>query len=256
MRIASFLMPFVAIVTGIAGFVIRKHELAYVFDAQTGLPERGSLITLVLIGLTVLFILAALIFSIVVSKRKVVDKGFENVFGTDSLSYPISFILFGLLWLWASIMYFVDFHSAGNIRIIFSVMAAISAISVIFFAVEMYQDPRRKSVYALSVIPSLFTCLWLILVYRENAANPVLLSYAYQILAIIASTMGFYFTSGVVYGKPKHGKTIFSYLIAIFFCLVTLADAHNIMIRIMFCAMILISVACLHRLLRNLKCIQ
>jgi len=245
-----------ALVVGFAGLLIRHYELANVFDPLTGLPERGALITFVLMGLTASFLMFAFIFSIVVYKKQTTPEGFENIFGTNSLIFPIFFILSGLFWLWSSIMHIVDLRISGHVpmaQIYFSVLSAIAAISVIFFTIEIYKHSQRKAVYALSVVPVLFMCFWLIFVYRENAANPVLLSHAYQVLAIIASTLSFYFSSGFVYGKPKHGRAVFFYLAAIFFCFITLADAHALMVRIVFCVIMAINVLYLSRLLRHLE---
>jgi len=255
-RIAAVFMPFFALLAGVAGFYIRSLELLYVFDPLTGLPERGAALTYVLMAISVLLLVAAMIFSIVVAVRRKAPPGFENAFGTDPLTYPFAFGIIGLVWLAATIMNFLDLRQLGIIPlayIFFSALSALAAISVAYFAIEMYQEPRRKSVFALSIIPTLFMCFWLVLLYRTNASNPILLSYAYQCLAIIASALGFYFTSGFVYGKPAPGKTLFFYFAAIFFCFVTLADEHNMMIRVIFASILAMNVLYSSKLIRNLQ---
>lgn len=256
MRKASFFMPIMAIIAGVAGFFIRRHEHVHVFDPITELARRGALSTYTLMGLTALFLLIVLIFSIVIFRRRVAPAGFENAFNTKAVGYPILFILIGLGWLWASVMHVIDLRAFGYMQmaqLYFSVLSAISAISIIFFAIEMYKSSGRKAIYALSLIPVLFMCFWLIFVYRDNAANPVVLGYAYHVLAIITSALGFYFTAGFGYGRSKHGRAAFFYLAAIFFCFVTLADDHYFMIRAIFGVIIAINVVYLFRLLRNLK---
>ena len=249
-------MPFFGLLAGAAGFYLRLVELMNVFDRRTGLPERGALITLILIALAAAYLIIALLFSIRVGTKHKSPKGFENAFGTDPLTYPFAFCVIGVIWLGATVKYFIDLNSAGVIvtgEIYFSVLSALAAISVAFFSVEMYQDPRRKMIFALSIVPTLFMCFWLVLLYKRNAANPVLLSYCYQCLAIIASALGFYFTSGFVYNKPAPGKTIFSYLAAIFFCFVTLADDHSMTIRLIFAALIAMNVTYASMLIKNLR---
>jgi len=256
-RIAAFLMPFFALFAGGFGFVLRRLELRYVFDSATGLPQRGAPITYTLIGLTVLFIIISLVFTIVTASRNKSPAGFENAFGTDPLTYPVILSVIGAIWLAATVFYFLDMRSDYTripiSEMLFMAMSALSAVSAGFFAVEMYQDPRRKSVYALSIVPTLFMCFWLVLLYNENASNPILLSYAYICLAIIASAMGFYYTSGFVYGKPAPGRAAFAYLTAIFFCFITLADPHHMMIRVVFVAVLAINVLYCFKLLRNLQ---
>ena len=254
MRIAAFLVPFFALFAGAVGFYIRTQEQIHVFVAD--LPERGALITYLLVAVSLLYAVFAIVFSAFVFLRRQSPRGFENAFGTDPLSYPFSFGLIGIAWLCATIMYFFELRSHGQVPLVyiyFSVLSALSAISVSYFAIEMYQEPRRKSVFALSLIPTLFMCFWLVLLYRQNASNPILLSYAYYCLAIITSALGFYFTSGFVYRKPSPPKTIFFYMLAIYFCFVTLADNHNMMINIIFGAILAMNVIYLSKLIRQLR---
>jgi len=256
MRIAAFFMPLFALLAGAAGFFLRLTELMNVFDTRTGLPERGATVTIMLIAVTGLFLVLVMLFSIRLSIKRRAPHGFENAFGTDPLTYPFSFVVIGLLWLGATVKHFIDVNATGTVpmaELYFVILSALSAISVAFFAVEMYQDPRRKTTFALSIVPTLFMCFWLVALYRQHASNPVLLSYGYQCLAIITSALGFYFTSGFVYNKPAPGKTLFFYFAAIFFCFVTLADDHVMTIKLIFSAIIAMNVVYSSKLLRHLR---
>lgn len=256
MRLSSVFMPFFALLTGAAGFYLRLVELMNVFDKYTGLPTRRAGITIGLIALCALFLLLAFLFSLRVGVKYKSPEGFENAFGTDPLTYPFAFCVIGIIWLGATVKYFIDLNASGALvmgEVYFSALSALAAISVAFFAIEMYQDPRRKMTFALSVIPTLFMCFWLILIYKKNAANPILLSYCYQSLAIITSALGFYFTSGFVYNKPAPGKTVFVYFAAIFFCFITLADNNSLTIRLIFASLIAMNVTYSSMLIRNLR---
>jgi len=256
MRISAFFAPFLVIVAGVGGFFLRLSERSNVFDSLTGLPERNAATTVTLIMVTSVFIVGIIIFAVLVSAKHKALPGFENAFGTDPFMYPIVFIVIGIAWLVGTFLYFTGLNSHGDftaIDIVFLVFSALSAVSVTFFAIEMYQDSRRNAPYALSVVPTLFMCFWLIFVYRQNASNPILLSYIYQSLAIIASALSFYFTSGFLYGKPAPGKSIVAYYAAIYFCIVTLADGHQSGITIIFCAMIIANIVHSSMLLWNLQ---
>ena len=256
MRLSSVFMPFFALIAGAVGFYLRLMELMNVFDIHTGLPARGSGITIALIAMSALFLLLVLVFCIRAADKHTSPPGFENAFGTDPLTYPFAFSVIGLVWLGATIKQFIDVNAAGALlpsELCFLILSALAAISVAFFAIEMYQDPRRKMTFALSIVPTLFMCFWLVLIYKQNAANPVLLSYCYQCLAVIATALGFYFTSGFVYSKPAPGKTVFFYLAAIYFGFVTLADGHGLTIRLIFAAIIAMNVTYSSMLIRNLR---
>ena len=256
MRISAVFVPFFALLAGAGGFYLRLTELLNVFNRRTGLPERGASITITLIALSAVFLLFAFLFSLRAAAKHTAPRGFENAFGTDPLSYPVAFSLVGIVWLGATIRHIIELSESGmfpRIQLYFLILSALSALSVAVFAIEMYQDPRRKIIFALSIVPTLFMCFWLILVYRQNATNPVLLSYCYQCLAIIAAALGFYFTSGFVYQKPAPGKAIFTYLAAIYFCFITLADDHALSIKIILAAIITLNVLNASMLIRNLK---
>jgi len=249
-------MPFFTFLAGAAGFYIRFLERLSAYDAQTGLPERGATITYVLIAFSAVFLVVVLMFSIRVTTKHKVPSGFENAFGTDPTAYPVSFALIGLFWLAATVLYYLSlevFWPLPTTDLIFILLSALSAISVAFFAIEMFQDPNHKSKYALSIIPSIFVCFWLVVVYRQNASNPVLLSYCYQCLAIISSALGFYFTSGFVFNKPAPGKTVFCYSAAAYFCFVSLADEQAISLKLIVIAMIAVNVIHSSMLIRHLQ---
>ena len=256
MRVSAFFMPFFAVLAGVGGFYLRLSELLNVFDPITGLPERNAATTFWLIALSVLFMSLVFIFAIIASARHKALPGFENAFGTDPFSYPVIFTIIGVAWLAGTYMYFADLNSMGALNIIdicFIVLSALAAISVTLFAIEMYQDSRRKAPYALSIVPTIFLCFWLILLYRQNASNPVLLSYVYQCLAIMTSALSFYFTSGFLYEKPAPGKAIFTYYAAIYFCSISLADDLPMSIRLIFGAIIAANIMHSTLLIRNLQ---
>jgi len=256
MRISAFFMPFFTILAGAGGFYLRSTERLSVFDHITGLPARNAQITFLLIALSVTFVVFLVIFAIIASTRNTPPRGFENAFGTDPLAYPIIFTIIGVAWLIGTYMFYTDLGHLGAIATIdlsFIIFSALAAISTTFFAIEMFQDSRRKAPYALSVVPTVFVCFWLILMYRQNASNPVLLDYVYKCLALVASALSFYYTSGFLYGKPAPGKAIFTYYAAIYFCIITLADDHPLSIKIIYFALIVVNTIHSSMLLANLR---
>ena len=256
MRVYAILIPSFAILAGASGLYLRIMELKKVFDESTGLPLRGAGITFALIMLTVAVVLIAIAFAVHVRLKYTSPRGFESAFGTEILAYPLVFFIIGVLWLGSTVKYFIDLNTGETIPLsdlFFTILSALAAISATLFAIEGYQDPRRKTRFALSIIPTLFMCYWLVLFYRQNASNPILLSYCYECLAIITSALGFYFTSGFIYNRPAPGKATFSFLTAIYFCFITLADEHAISIKLIYIAMIAINVAYSFMLIRNMR---
>ena len=256
MRVSAFVVPFFAVIAGIGGLNLRLSELHNVFDTLTGLPYRNAATTTWLIILSAAFIFCIIIFAIKIAAKHKALPGFESAFGTDPIAYPIIFVIIGIVWITGSLMYFFYLNSNDAVTandIYFIAFSVIAAASTTFFAIEMYKDSRRNAAYALCIIPTVFMCFWLIFLYRHNASNPVMLSYIYQCLAIVASALSFYFTSGFLYGKPAPGKSIVSYYAAIYFCFVALADNIPPGIKLIYSALIAINLVHATMLLKNLQ---
>jgi len=256
MRVAAFFMPFFAILAGVCGYFLRLSEHMNVFDPFTGLPERDAATTFWLTVLSLAFVGAVIIFAILASLKHKAQTGFENAFGTDPLAYPIVFIVVGIAWIIGTYMYFSNLNTTGRLTapdVYFVIFSALAAISIMFFAVEMYQDSRRKAPFALSVIPTIFLCFWLIMLYRDNASNPIIHEFVFQCFALVAAALSFYFTSGFLYEKPAPGKAIITYYAAIYLCAVSLADDLHMGIKIIYIAIIAANIIHSSLLLRNLE---
>jgi len=256
MRISSFFLLFFTILAGIGGYYLRLSEQLNVFDAVTGLPDRNAATTFWLIILSGAFAVGILIFSIRVAAKHQALTGFENAFGTDPFAYPVIFVLIGVVWLIGTFLYFVSLNAYEFFAVsdmLFIVFSVIAAVSVTLFAIFMYQDSRRIALYALSIAPTVFMCFWLVLLYRENASNPVLLNYVYQCIALVTAALSFYFTSGFLYGKPAPGKAVLAYYTSIYFCIITLADGHPFGVNMIIVAVIATNLVHSFMLLSNLQ---
>ncbi|MCL2079655.1 MAG: hypothetical protein FWH17_07425 [Oscillospiraceae bacterium] len=255
MRKSAFIIPIFSIFAGAAAFYLRTEELQSVFDPHTGLPARGAFITSSLIALSVFFLLVLAMFSIIAAIRYRSPKKVGNAFGISSVAYPLIFILLGVIWICGTFIHLLNLirsEALDDIGLIFCVVSVLAALCVSLCAIYIYKDPNRRSPYVLCIVPIVFMCLWLVLLYRENAANPILISYVYRCLAIAAVALGFYYTSGFIYEAPSPGKAIVAYGSSIYFCIVSLADNLGVGTGLIFCSYIIISVIHLAMLLRRL----
>jgi len=256
MRKLAVTVTLFSLFAGIAGYFLRTDELLYVFDPKTGLPERGAATTTGLILLTVFFLITVSVFSFLTLRRKKPATGFSNTFNSNSDIYPVFFVLLALLWAVGTLLhllFLMETETLYSIDILFIALSLLPAACIAFFAIGVYHKSRGNAPYIMSIIPSVFMCFWLILLYRQNAANPILLSYVYQSLAIVSAALSFYYTSGFVCEKPSTGKAIVAYSSAIYFCCITMADNHGLGINLIFLAVIISSAAYLTLLLWNIK---
>jgi membrane-associated HD superfamily phosphohydrolase len=234
---------------------LRHLELTNVFDAVTGLNQRGAPVSLALILLSVVVLAGLFVFALYAKTTHKAPDDFSNTFGTMSVVYPLSLSVVAIVWIAASAMNYLSGISHGvqfNTDMVFAILSVFSAVSVMIFAIEVYKDPRRKIVKSWIIAPILFTTFWLGMMYRENVTNPVLLSYAYYALAIIFSVLSFYYLSGFIFHKPSLGKLIFTSFSSIYFCFVTIADSHNVWIRLILIAIIIYNLVHISMLIKFL----
>lgn len=255
MRKFSVIAVIFSLAAGAGGFILRRYQLADAFDTESGLVERGAESTFFLHILIAAFIAAVIAVAIFSAVRYRPHESFEDTFGTYSVLYPLVFIPVCAVWCCGTVIHYINSTSSGNVLpadIYFAILSLLAAVCVLFFAIGIFQNPRHKAPYILSIAPIVFLCFWLILHYRDNATNPVLESYVYQCLAIVSSALSFYYIAGIHYGKPSVGKAIFSYALTVLFCGITLADDIGIGLLLVFGALLAIGTVHLFLLLRSL----
>ena len=102
-------------------------------------------------------------------------------------------------------------------------------------------EGRRENLALLELC--LLFCFWLISDYQVRAADPVVMDYAYEVFAIAASVMAFYYLAGYSFQTGKPRRTLAACLLAAYFSLVTLADGHELTDTLRFGFVILFMVA-------------
>ncbi len=256
MRKSAVILPLAALVAGALGLFVRRNELTTVFDSTTGLAERYAPVTVLLIGLSVAVIVLSAVAGIVIASRQQAEKDYSRAFTPGGFLYVGASFVLGVGWLAAVVLQYVRLRSVGIVTLIdwiFMLLATLSALSVIILALGAYTRRRGAGMVTFSVLPSLFFCFWLIILYKDNATNPVLIDYCYESLAIAGAALSFYFGAGYAFRKAKPGWTIFSYLVTIFFCVVVLADNIGLPIRLMYGITGAVSWINLNVFVKNLK---
>lgn len=111
-----------------------------------------------------------------------------------------------------------------NLNLILAVFAVLCGASFPALALGPKKDSSGAFICVCSVMPVFFFCCWLVICYRENSANPVLWSFAFEILAICAAALGFYYLAGYAFQRAKPYHTIFFSQLGAFLCIVALGD--------------------------------
>lgn len=202
--------------------MLRWLQVQMVFDAETGLPTLHAPITTLLVA--ALLIVAAVLWWM--SGKMRTDCAPEEP--EDALALPhreAGWILTAVAVLAAVGSLYLFFTEADTMM---KVAALLGLLAALVLAV-LPQLPRWGAFgAALSVLPVLFFCLWLVVFYKQNAANPILWSYGMEILAIAMCLLAAFRLSAYLFYRAKPRRTIFACMLALVTSLATLTDSVSL----------------------------
>lgn len=231
-----------AVILGVIGYFLRKTELNTIFDPVTGLASTKP-ITFILIALSVFATLVFFLFAIKL-RGFTCPAGYEKAYRTNSpVVMVISFIL-ALVMLFASYKYYIyaktlESSIADSILALF---AALSGLSYLTLSINAWRRKGGAEMPLCCFIFVIFICYWLILTYKINAADPVILDYAYDALALCASALAGYYITGFCYGRGSPVKTLIFSNLSVYLCFVAIAGSHILPVTVfyVFTAMVML----------------
>ena len=210
--------------TVFAAVAVMLHwlQVQKIFDPETGLPTLHAPITTLLV--VVLVLVAAALWWL--SGRMRTDCAPEEP--EDALALPhreTGWILIAVAALAALGSAYLFFKEDSTLMKAAALLGILSAPVLAM----MPQIPRWGGFgAALSVLPVLFFCLWLVVFYKENAANPILWSYGMEILAIAMCLLAVFRLSAYLFYRAKPRRAIFACMLALITSLATLTDSVSL----------------------------
>lgn len=225
----EIVLPAAAAAGGAAGFALRKWELAAAFEPGTGLPISGTPATAVLIVLSAA--VAAVLLILCLSKPYAFSGGYDAAFASKGNTlYAAASVLSAFLLLIAALLMvwlFLRHENTMLTRLILALLCAVSFACILFTAKNNLRGASAGKYSLPLLMPAYMACMWLVVAYQARAADPVILDYVYELFAIMACLLGLYFTAGFSFERPKVRQASFFSLLGVYFSIVTLADAHD-----------------------------
>jgi len=229
MRKTGILPAALICVLGGVGTALRSWELATAFESETGLAISGAPATTALVGLSLATAIICLLLALRLKARTALR--FHAVFGSSGLRTALPLLLPSLLILFCGVLEIGEARQYGQpllMDMIWLFLAIAAGLSLLTVTLSARREQPDNGLSLLSIIPVLFLCAWLIFAYMDRATDPVILDYAYEFFALGFSVLGFYYTSGFAFEKPRPRRMAFCTLMAVYFSLVTLADGHTL----------------------------
>ena len=206
--------------------LLRWLQVQTVFDSETGLPTLHAPITTMLV-ITLLAVAAVLWW---LAGRMKTDLAPEEP--EDALALPHK----ETGWLLAAAAVLTALGSAYLFFTEDSTLMKAAALLGFLSAPVLAMLPMlpRWGGFgaALSIFPVIFYCLWLVVCYKENAANPILWSYGMEILAIAMCLLAVFRLSAYLFYRAKPRKTICACMLALVTSLSALTDSISLGARI------------------------
>lgn len=237
----ELVLPVTAIAGGAIGFFLRRLELATAFEPDTGLPIEGMPVTWALIALSAAVAVVLLLLCLGVGKG--FEGGYDQAFrARDAAPYMMGMTAGAFLTAAAGVLLLLKLprlYAEASLEtsgfpmfslvpmVLLSVLCLASAWSVLMLGKNNYRGEEKGRYSAWLLIPAYTCCMWLIVSYQEHSGDPIILDYVYQLFSVIAAVLGCYFLSGFGFGRSRPAAAAFFSAEAMYFALVTLADAHE-----------------------------
>jgi len=229
MRKTSLKLCGFTVIMGIFGAFLRWVQNLNVFEADTGLAASHAPWSYAVAAFILLF--AVLLFVII---RKLRDLDFDLDFPeVYAKGVPFVRIMAGFVAAALVIGGVLTLVRAINISksafdIILGFFALLCAVGASSFLVSTAKPKQKNGGVFGAVTTVFFLCFWLIRAYKFSASDPVVWHFAIRLLSIAALVLAFYYIAGFVFNKPRPLATLYFGQLAVFLCLIVLADSYPI----------------------------
>lgn len=230
MKIKAYVPVFVALIA-LAGAILRGLNLIYGYEPVTNLPVRGDMAATGLIVLSVLAVLALLVWG----RPFRADRGiqFEDAFSGGGTPFKMISVLCGLfmcaagaLGLYVTVSGDPAVPLAANLsQLPLWLLAIFTGACFVGIAAGLGRGSITEGVALLTIIPMFWACFDLIITFKDNGASPFVGLYGVELLAATLLSYAFYVLAGFLYGVGKPAQFIFSAGLAVFFCLTCVGGA-------------------------------
>lgn len=234
MQKKAILLTLVTCIFGAFGHLFRWLQLMLAFEEDTGLAIPGSKLAVIVVAVC---LLAAVTLYILVRRLSKYEAAgaYPEAFRGRSIFYTPVALIIGITLAVGAVL---TMTSAVEIKLIqlqriLGAFAVCTAAAFVALALGTRRPKLAELSSVISVVPVLFSCFWLIVCYKENSQDPVIWSFAIEIIAIASVVLAFYYIAGFMFNKAAPIKTIFICEFSAFLCMTSLSDSGTLPRRLL-----------------------
>ncbi len=215
----SFLL--VGLVLGAFCSYARWAQILTCFDADTGFYSSGFHGKLVVI----LIVIGALVLSALIAGMPASHFA-GNPYGRKSACHLILACIAAVVTIIGGVRLLGEagshYRLAALLRVV-ALLGILAGVSYPLLAREMRQKAASGFAALLSLVPVIFCCIWIVTLYREHSADPVVWDFGIEVLAIAAATLAHFFAAGFAFAGTRPRAMLFCSAMAVLFTLPFLA---------------------------------
>ena len=205
------------LIAGAAGGFMRGRELVTCYDDVSGLYAPSSL-TYLLIALSVVVSAVCLITAMAKPRD---DRDFTPLYHCGPVGAVLGMAAGAFTALAGCIRLISFFESMQYSALPIGLLTVLAGISLIALTVARYRDNLSYMTGFGAVLTVFWGCLILVLVFLEHPVEPIILLFAYDLLAMCLVLLVLYGSTGRIFGKNHTRMTLAASLTAIYFLLVS-----------------------------------
>lgn len=225
----ELLLPAAAWLGGIAGFGLRRWELAVAYNPQTKLMDTCPatwMLTALCAVLLVLFAAGCL----TMGKRPAKEWFYAPNTGYITLTVSAGLVLMmaGAAGLWEQ----SQTYQTDVIRMVVSGLCIAGGVTALMAGRAVYRGQWSAQVPVLLMGPSFAALAWLVAVYQSHARQPELQLYVWQILSAVAVVLALYGVVSISLGRGSAARTAVYALMGIALTPAALADGSSLLFNL------------------------
>ncbi len=192
-----------AAVMAAGGFMLRWLQSMQIYDAESGLADRSAGINIWVIGIIIITLAVLAVWTLWLH-RYVPARDSRALVGRGLTYRIVGCFAGGVLALSGAILLVTaQNYEMPVMQRILAVLQLLGGLSAVLLTVYADAPETVKLRRTASVVLVLYGCLFMVAVYKMNAANPVVWDFAPEVLAICAVTLALYYTAGYQFGQAK-----------------------------------------------------